>query len=267
MLRHLANKTKRNIDINFDNVTSVPRYIELGKSLISLHTNNTVVCSDSQLKLSALTLYENYQIMISLAEQIAEMYHIELKVLQCDHDLASLTSEGLRHFANCVKYNSARTSREFDLFAAFGLRPDYGKYVEKSNSVIRQNFVALKRREDLILKTVAEDARRIQSFLNREENSLQTVSDELKYLRAQQSFRELSEHNRREIVSAYQTVSYSFEEIHKEFRKFMEISLSPISEKNILCLSHGTCIDTRSCLLYTSPSPRDGLLSRMPSSA
>ena len=26
-------------------------------------------------------------------------------------------------------------------------------------------------------------------------------------------------------------------------------------------------IDTMACLLYTSPSPRDGLLSRMPSSA
>lgn len=250
MLKHLAKKTKRTIDIDFDNVTNVPRYIELGKSMISLHTNNSVVCSDSQLKLSALTLYENYQIMITLAEQIAEMYHIELRVLQCDHDLASLTSEGLQHFANCVKYNSARTSREFDLFAAFGLRPNYGEYVKKSNSVIRQNFVALKRREDLILKTVAEDAKRIQSFLNREENSLQAVANELKYLRAQQSFRELSEHNRREIVSAYKTISYSFGEIHKEFRKFLEISLSPISEKNILCLSQGTCIDTRSILTH-----------------
>ena len=28
-----------------------------------------------------------------------------------------------------------------------------------------------------------------------------------------------------------------------------------------------TCTDIKSCLLYTSPSPRDGLLSRMPSSA
>ena len=27
------------------------------------------------------------------------------------------------------------------------------------------------------------------------------------------------------------------------------------------------CTDLKSCLLYTSPSPRDGLLSRMPSSA
>ena len=44
------------------------------------------------------------------------------------------------------------------------------------------------------------------------------------------------------------------------------------------CIACGTCIDEcpveaisegyiYSCLLYTSPSPRDGLLSRMPSSA
>ena len=32
-------------------------------------------------------------------------------------------------------------------------------------------------------------------------------------------------------------------------------------------LGSGTLVDVRDCLLYTSPSPRDGLLSRMPSSA
>ena len=31
--------------------------------------------------------------------------------------------------------------------------------------------------------------------------------------------------------------------------------------------SLGKCVDYNICLLYTSPSPRDGLLSRMPSSA
>ena len=30
---------------------------------------------------------------------------------------------------------------------------------------------------------------------------------------------------------------------------------------------HRMCLQSRDCLLYTSPSPRDGLLSRMPSSA
>ena len=29
----------------------------------------------------------------------------------------------------------------------------------------------------------------------------------------------------------------------------------------------GVSLEVRTCLLYTSPSPRDGLLSRMPSSA
>ena len=40
----------------------------------------------------------------------------------------------------------------------------------------------------------------------------------------------------------------------------LEIKKAKISNKEKL-------IDINSCLLYTSPSPRDGLLSRMPSSA
>ena len=32
-------------------------------------------------------------------------------------------------------------------------------------------------------------------------------------------------------------------------------------------LNHGRVFGSAGCLLYTSPSPRDGLLSRMPSSA
>ena len=47
-----------------------------------------------------------------------------------------------------------------------------------------------------------------------------------------------------------------------------------ISNKSKICLIAGPCqLETEqhaldmACLLYTSPSPRDGLLSRMPSSA
>ena len=43
--------------------------------------------------------------------------------------------------------------------------------------------------------------------------------------------------------------------------KVTEIAEGILEGKNILP------IRVRSCLLYTSPSPRDGLLSRMPSSA
>ena len=44
---------------------------------------------------------------------------------------------------------------------------------------------------------------------------------------------------------------------------------SVISADRILVIEHGTIVETgtHTCLLYTSPSPRDGLLARMPSSA
>ena len=38
-------------------------------------------------------------------------------------------------------------------------------------------------------------------------------------------------------------------------------------ETNVALAKSGVQVGTGSCLLYTSPSPRDGLLSRMPSSA
>ena len=47
------------------------------------------------------------------------------------------------------------------------------------------------------------------------------------------------------------------------------VSISDGSVNNIVSMAHTTTkkVQLRTCLLYTSPSPRDGLLSRMPSSA
>ena len=45
---------------------------------------------------------------------------------------------------------------------------------------------------------------------------------------------------------------------------------APVSEAQMLRVSrqaYSTKVILNACLLYTSPSPRDGLLSRMPSSA
>ena len=52
--------------------------------------------------------------------------------------------------------------------------------------------------------------------------------------------------------------------------KFVDIVVNGISERmfnpKAQSIDHNG-VDKRTCLLYTSPSPRDGLLSRMPSSA
>ena len=47
--------------------------------------------------------------------------------------------------------------------------------------------------------------------------------------------------------------------------KCAHLDLPMMTEKNKA--NHGTAFTVSICLLYTSPSPRDGLLSRMPSSA
>ena len=56
-----------------------------------------------------------------------------------------------------------------------------------------------------------------------------------------------------------EAVAYELKKLkeHKVFR-WVDRSTMPPGKR---------CIDTKCCLLYTSPSPRDGLLSRMPSSA
>ena len=48
------------------------------------------------------------------------------------------------------------------------------------------------------------------------------------------------------------------------------MAIQTVTQKNNLATAYGTNAThgaVYTCLLYTSPSPRDGLLSRMPSSA
>ena len=51
------------------------------------------------------------------------------------------------------------------------------------------------------------------------------------------------------VNNAYSANTYRSQLIYKKYKSFLHVGLSIL------------------CLLYTSPSPRDGLLSRMPSSA
>ena len=54
---------------------------------------------------------------------------------------------------------------------------------------------------------------------------------------------------------------------HSKQRLLQEEAMDFLSYKLGYEMSEETDDPTRTCLLYTSPSPRDGLLSRMPSSA
>ena len=66
-------------------------------------------------------------------------------------------------------------------------------------------------------------------------------------------------------TSLDETVIVSMEHVNKwfgEFHVLRDINLRVVRGERIV-----VCGPSGSCLLYTSPSPRDGLLSRMPSSA
>ena len=53
----------------------------------------------------------------------------------------------------------------------------------------------------------------------------------------------------------------------KEKEKIAVVGKNGAGKTTLLRLLAGELTPDRDCLLYTSPSPRDGLLSRMPSSA
>ena len=55
--------------------------------------------------------------------------------------------------------------------------------------------------------------------------------------------------------------------LEQKFQPLVERDLCPDSELLVKYETMVTRFPTWACLLYTSPSPRDGLLSRMPSSA
>ena len=70
--------------------------------------------------------------------------------------------------------------------------------------------------------------------------------------------------NERELKNKY------FDLLAEKFNHEEQLASEIISLESILELPKGTehfVSDLHGCLLYTSPSPRDGLLSRMPSSA
>ena len=77
----------------------------------------------------------------------------------------------------------------------------------------------------------------------------------------------LSEHNQIAVFNRTKTKSEIWSTKYEGKICSSPHELAKISDVIILCVGDDNDVRDIVCLLYTSPSPRDGLLSRMPSSA
>ena len=75
-------------------------------------------------------------------------------------------------------------------------------------------------------------------------------------------------------MSYREGIDFKLEELEYQSYQGVDLSEHKSDDLNTMCRNtlkagmHGICFSLyEDCLLYTSPSPRDGLLSRMPSSA
>ena len=109
---------------------------------------------------------------------MSNMYDLNVKALDCDHDLAQSTTVGLKRYVHCVNdalfarkrrslidyllpfANASVTAvtrnrnitrsiplkrRKRDLLSALGIREDISSYVASSNRIIAENFDQISR--------------------------------------------------------------------------------------------------------------------------
>ena len=71
-------------------------------------------------------------------------------------------------------------------------------------------------------------------------------------------------YNRATGVLRLRIPSHNFNDTQKIKLKEESFTLSGYTQSIVTCFDLSGCLNVSACLLYTSPSPRDGLLSRMP---
>ena len=62
-------------------------------------------------------------------------------------------------------------------------------------------------------------------------------------------------------------INTTFQDLGRDNLYHVGLPFSGVIDKRNFLIANSLITNTKDCLLYTSPSPRDGLLSRMPSSA
>ena len=252
-LRQVAKNNNFTLNINLGKIKKFPSFVVFGNKKIEIYDGGSLLCNDNSLKLEATALYKMYEEAITKIHQVALMYNITAPAINCRHSLSELNYEQLHEFAECVSKSVNRRQKR-GLLELLGLSPDLEGYIQKANQVIRANFAAINRNEALITKALEYDSERIRYFIDKESKNLDSFVRQLKYLRATNVIRELSEHYRIEAITAFQSVGIALRQMNNELEELLQIALSPVSRRARVCLATGTCIDTRSIITNSSSS-------------
>ncbi len=268
-----------------DDITTAskyPAYIYKGSDRLGLYSEgNVLVCADGLLKLAALNMYRQYQRLTEKVARLSNMYDLNVKALDCDHDLAKSTALGLKRYVECVSdalslrrrrslvdyllpsatasitaetklknitRNISPKRRKRDLLSALGIREDISGYVASSNRIIAENFDQISQHEEEMLSILDKETKHLNNYMRQENKNMDSVIRQLSYIRAQTDHVGRLSHHRELTLSSFESLTVTFDEFANELDEILLLALSPLREQNPVCLN-GACFDVKSLLI------------------
>ena len=268
-----------------DDITAAskyPAYIYKGSDSLGIYSEGDVlVCADGLLKLAALNMYRQYQRLTEKVARLSNMYDLNVKALDCDHDLAQSTTVGLKRYVHCVNdalfarkrrslidyllpfANASVTAvtrnrnitrsiplkrRKRDLLSALGIREDVASYVASSNRIIAENFDQISRHEKEMLSILDKETKHLNNYMRQENKNMDSVTRQLSYIRTQTDHVGRLSHHRELTLSSFESLTVTLDEFANELDEILLLALSPLREQNPVCLN-GACFDVKSLLI------------------
>ena len=250
MLTNLAKQYKVTLEISsLDNLESYPSFIGMSSSkMFILKKDQILTCVDADLKINFLELFMSYQKLTNQIERISGIFNLTMPVLQCQHDLITLSFEEMKEFISCVQQHQPKSRQRRDLLSALGLRTDIQGFVTSANQAIKTNFKLVQRNEEQIISQLKLETAAIQRFIDQETINSDTLAIQLSYLQSIYASSDRTRHHRSMLVSSLDSLTFSFTQLSLELDQIIALSLSVLRQDKVICLS-GECIEVRSLLL------------------
>ena len=264
------------------NMSEYPAVIAMDKQKIFLPNNiPKLTCKDGGLKIIFMQMYMAYQHMTEQVQRLADMFRLDIPILNCQHDLVTLSFEDLGKFLLCIKQHepdtrtrrstsgskssehqsahpdsdtrtntsrNAHARKKRDLLSALGLRDDVSGFVSQANAAIKSNFEQVKENELHIIAQLKLEQAAVQEFMNNEELNDELLSIQLSYLQSIYASSSRLRHHRTMLVSAINSLTFSFTQLSKELDQILELALSAMSLDKVTCIQ-GTCIELKSIII------------------